>query len=218
MSFGLSRGRTLDTAGYGILHSELPPYDQGRFDPRDFFDNPANPFEIEIGSGKGTFLVKQAPLQPEVNYLGIEYAAEFYRYSADRVRRHSLNNVKILHTNATEFMRFWCADQIACVIHLYFSDPWPKKRHHKRRVIQDQSLIEFHRILQLNGELRIVTDHTDLWEWYQDHANRHQHLFDRSEFDRPESADEGEIVGTNFERKYAKQGRPFYAMTLVRRH
>ena len=217
MSFGLSRGKTLDTTGYGILHSELPPFDQGFIDPRDFFDNPANPFEIEIGSGKGTFLVKQAPLSPKVNYLGIEYAAEFYRYAADRVRRHSLNNVRILYSNATEFIRFWCDDQVANVIHLYFSDPWPKKRHHKRRVIQDQSLIDFHRILKSYGELRIVTDHTDLCSWYEDHAKRNEHLFDRKEFDKPESADEGEIIGTNFERKYAKEGRPFKAMTLVKR-
>lgn len=217
MSFGLSRGKTLDTTGYGILHSELPPFDQGFIDPRDFFDKPANSFEIEIGSGKGTFLVKQAPLRPEVNFLGIEYAAEFYRYAADRVRRHSLNNVRILYSNATEFIRFWCADQVARVIHLYFSDPWPKKRHHKRRVIQDQSLIDFHRILKPNGEIRIVTDHADLWQWYEDHADRNQHIFNRRQFDRLESAEEGEIVGTNFERKYAKEGRPFKAMTLTKK-
>lgn len=217
MSFGLSRGKTLDTTGYGILHSELPPYDNGPFDPRQFFDNPANPFEIEIGSGKGTFLINQAPLQTAVNFLGIEYAAEFYRYAADRVRRHSLNNVRILYTNANEFIKFWCADQITSVIHLYFSDPWPKKRHHKRRVIQDQSLIDFHRILKPDGELRIVTDHPDLWEWYEDHARRNEHLFDRREFDKPESASEGEVVGTNFERKYAKEGRPFKAMTLAKK-
>jgi len=217
MSFGLSRGKILDTTGYGILHSELPPFDQGFIDPREFFDNPANSFEIEIGSGKGTFLVNQAPLNPEVNYLGIEYAAEFYRYAADRVRRHSLSNVRILYSNATEFIRFWCPDQIASVIHLYFSDPWPKKRHHKRRVIQDKTLIDFHRILKPNGELRIVTDHVELWDWYQNHFKRNELLFERSEFDRPESADEGEIVGTNFERKYAIQGRPFNAMTLVKK-
>jgi len=216
MSFGLSRGKTLDTAGFGLDQSDLPPFENGRVDPRGFFDHPEYRLEIEIGSGKGTFLVKQAPLYTDVNYLGIEKTAEFYRYAADRMRRRSLDNVRILRADANEFIQFWCADTVAAVVHLYFSDPWPKKRHHKRRVIHDRSLQEFHRILQPQGELRLVTDHSELWAWYEDHADRHAHLFERRNFDRPESADEGEIVGTNFERKYRREGRPFHAMTLVK--
>jgi tRNA (guanine-N7-)-methyltransferase len=217
MSFGLSRGKTLVTTGFGLDQSDLPPFENGRIDPREFFNRPEHRLEIEIGSGKGTFLVKQAPLRLDTNYLGIEMTAEFYRYAADRMRRRSLDNVKILRADATEFIRYWCADAVAAVIHMYFSDPWPKKRHHKRRVIQDRSLQEFHRILAPAGEVRLVTDHPDLWAWYEDHASRKAHLFERRAFDRPESADEGEIVGTNFERKYRRDGRPFYAMTLVKR-
>ncbi|HRP63395.1 MAG TPA: tRNA (guanosine(46)-N7)-methyltransferase TrmB [Phycisphaerales bacterium] len=217
MSFGLSRGKTLDVTGFGIDQSELPPFDRGRLDPRMWFAHPERRFEIEIGSGKGTFLVQQAALQPEVNFLGCEWAAEFYRYAADRLRRRNLTNVKMLRADATEFLRFWCADEVAAVVHLYFSDPWPKKRHHKRRVVQDHTLVEFHRVLQQRGELRIVTDHDDLWAWCEEHAARHTHLFDRVEFDRPTSAGEAEVVGTNFERKYAREGRPFHAMTLVKR-
>jgi tRNA (guanine-N7-)-methyltransferase len=152
-----------------------------------------------------------------VNYLGFEWAGEFFRFAADRMRRHQLTKVKIVHDDATEFIRFRCADSVAAVIHLYFSDPWPKNRHHKRRVVQDRMLEEFHRVLQPGGEIRLVTDHEDLWAWYEDHAARHRHLFDRREFAAPESAGEGEIVGTNFERKYREDGRPFFAMTLVRK-
>jgi len=208
----------------GIALADLPPFDQGRIDPRAWFDDPSAPFEIEIGSGKGTFLLQQAKARPEVNYLGIEWAAEFYKYAADRVRRAGLKNVRLLHADAVEFLRFWCADGVARVIHLYFSDPWPKSRHHKRRVVQDSTLTEFHRVLTsastpgiARGELRLVTDHDDLWAWYEDHAARNAHLFDRRPFERPESAGAGEVVGTNFERKYAREGRPFHAMTLVKR-
>lgn len=217
MSFGLSRGRELDTAGFGIEQRDLPPFDAGRIDPRGWFAHPDRRFEIEIGSGKGTFLVQQAAIKPEVNFLGIEWAGEFYRYAADRMRRHQLTNVKMLRGDATEFLRFWCADAVAAVMHLYFSDPWPKKRHHKRRVVQDQTLPELHRVLQTGGELRLVTDHDDLWAWYEDHAARHARLFERAAFDRPESAGEHEIVGTNFERKFREEGRAFHAMTLVKR-
>lgn len=215
MSFGLSRGKQLITEGYGIEQADLPPHEAGRIDPREWFEHPQRRFELEIGSGKGTFLLQQAQLQPEVNFLGIDWAGEFYRYAADRMRRWGLKNVRVLRGDATEFVRYWCMDGLASVIHLYFSDPWPKKRHHKRRVVQDHTLREFHRVLVPGGELRLVTDHDDLWAWYEDHAARNENLFERKAFDRPESAGEGEVVGTNFERKFRREGRPFHAMTLV---
>ena len=161
--------------------------------------------------------MQQAVLQPETNFLGIEQAREFYVHAADRARRHRLENVRVLYGNGNEFIHFWCADEVAAVVHLYFSDPWPKKRHHKRRVINDGSLPEFHRVLAPGGVLHLVTDHDDLWAWYEDHARRHEHLFERRPFDRVESAGAGEIVGSNFERKYRPEGRPFHAMTLVRK-
>ena len=217
MSFGLSRGRELNIEGYGIRAADLPPHDDGRVDPRTWFDVQDNRFELEIGSGKGTFLVQQAVLEPKTNFLGIEWAGEFFRYAADRARRHALANVRVLHADANEFIKLWCMEGVAGVIHLYFSDPWPKKRHHKRRVIQDESLVLMHRLLRPSGELRLVTDHEALWSWYEQHAERQSELFERRAFTPPESAADNEVVGTNFERKFAREGRPFYAMTLVRR-
>jgi len=210
----LRRGRRPDTEGYGVVQSDLPPHEQGRIDPTAWFDRPASALQIEIGCGKGTFLVQHAPEHPDVNFLGIEKSPEFYRYAADRVRRRKIANVRILHADAVEFIRFWCADRVVAVIHLYFSDPWPKTRHHKRRVIQDRTLAEFHRVLMPGGEGRLVTDHAGLWTWYEQHLARHEHLFERRPFDRVESAGEGEIVGSNFERKYRREGRPFFGMVL----
>ncbi len=211
-----ARGKQLDVGQIGLGRADLPAHDAGPFDARALFAFPTRPFEIEIGSGKGTFLVQQASLQPESNFLGIEWTAEFWRYASDRIRRRELSNVRLLHTDATEFFRYWLPDGIARVIHLYFSDPWPKSRHHKRRVVQDESLRQFHRVLEAAGELRIVTDHVDLWNWYREHAARNTHLFAERPFVAPDSAQEGELVGTNFERKFAREGRPFMAMTLVK--
>ncbi len=221
MSFGLSHGRDLHYEGYGYTQDDLPAFDSAdpqacRVDPRQWFEHHDHPLEIEIGSGKGTFLVQQAPLKPNVNYLGIEWAGEFFRYAADRMRRHALHNVRMLHTDATQFLRYWCKDALATVIHLYFSDPWPKKKHHKRRVVQDQSLLDIHRVLAPGGQLRLVTDHANLQQWYEDHAARHTHLFQSCDFAATESADRGELVGTNYERKFALQDRPFFAQTLVK--
>lgn len=217
MSFGLRRGRTLEFAGYGLTMADLPPFEEGRLDPRAWFDEPGRPFEIEIGSGKGTFLVQQGDRAPETNYLGIEWAGEFFRYAADRIRRREMKNVKLLHADAVEFLTHWVEPDIARVIHLYFSDPWPKSKHHKRRVVQDHSLREFHRVLREGGELRLVTDHDDLWAWYEAHAARNEAMFERLPFAAPDSAGEGELVGTNYERKFTREGRPFHAMTLKKR-
>lgn len=217
MSFGLSRGRTQEFDGFGLVRDDLPPFDAGPWDPRTLFEEPARPFELEIGSGKGTFLVQQSSMQPETNFLGIEWAGEFFRYAADRVRRHAIANVRMLHDDATEIVSHRLPDGCCAVVHLYFSDPWPKSRHHKRRVVQDATMSAFHRVLEPGGELRLVTDHDDLWDWYEAHAARHADRFERESFSRPESAREGEVVGTNFERKFRREGRPFHAMTLRRR-
>ncbi len=221
MSFGLARGKTLDITGVGIDSADLPTTDVAPLiDPREWFGERASlPLEIEIGSGKGTFLVQQAPQQPDVNFLGIEWAGEFFRYAADRVRRNGVPNVRLLRADAVELIRHRCPDAVCTVIHLYFPDPWPKKRHHKRRSIQDQSLRDFHRILRSDGELRIVTDHDDYWQWMLEHVARAEAIFARGRFAPPGAGnpEESELVGTNFERKYRREGRPFNAMTLRKR-
>jgi len=208
----------------------------GRVDIRAWFPHPDRPLEIEIGSGKGTFLLQQGALQPDVNFLGIEYAREFYLYGADRIRRRmeasgELSNVRMLNTDASELVRWRVPDAVATVIHLYFPDPWPKARHHKRRMVQDAFLLQARRVLVPGGELRIVTDHADYWAWMEEHFDRWAFTpggpalragaespggFTRFPFDRAESAGEGEVVGTNFERKYRREGRPFFGAILKR--
>jgi tRNA (guanine-N7-)-methyltransferase len=202
----------------------------GRIDPRNWYphraDHPGRRFEIEIGSGKGTFLVQQAAISPETDYLGIEWAGEFCTYAADRVRRASLRNVRMMRTDATEFIRWRVPDGIVDVVHLYFSDPWPKTKHHKKRVVQDRFLAETWRVLAPRGELRVVTDHDGLWVWDREHFDRwcgagpcphhagHVPAFAEEAFAAPPSAREGELVGTNFERKFREEGRSFHATVL----
>ena len=240
MSFGLSRGKGFDIAPGVVMVSdeELPPLpddvmtnpDAGRLDPRLWFtlrgDDPSRRFEIEIGSGKGTFLVQHAPTTPETDYLGIEWAGEFCNYAADRVRRAQLGNVRMLRTDATEFLKWRVPAGIADVIHLYFSDPWPKSRHHKKRVVQDTFLADVWRVLKPGGELRVVTDHDDLWAWDREHFDRwcgsgpcpgHEGpipAFKEEAFSKPDSVGEGELVGTNFERKFREEGRSFHSTVL----
>lgn len=234
MSFGLSRGRELDKGEVGLRAEDLPPLpddllqnpEGAWIDVREWFEHPGRRFELEIGSGKGTFLVQQAEQSPEVNYLGIEWAREFWLYAADRVRRRGLTNVKLLNADASEFVRWRMPSAIAQVIHLYFPDPWPKSKHHRRRMVQDAFLEQALRLLVDGGELRVVTDHADYFAWMEEHFDRWSDTpekpdaskpFTRLAFERPASAREGEIVGTNFERKYRVEGRPFNAAVLKKK-
>lgn len=231
MGFGLSKGRTLNTADAGLTMGDLSPLPDdvamnpaaARLDARGWFPDPSLPFELEIGSGKGTFLIQQAETQPDTNFLGVEWAKEFWAYAADRLRRRRLPNVRILHGDGGEFLHWRMPDGVCRVIHLYFPDPWPKIRHHKRRMVSDRFLADVHRALCPGGELRVVTDHDDYWAWMEEHFSRwtsprEEHgasaPFERLPFERPASAGAGEVVGTNFERKYRREGRPFHAVTL----
>ena len=239
MSFGLGHGRSLDPGHVAVTPVELPTINDdaighpelARVDPRAWFPEPRAPFEIEIGSGKGTFAIQHASNHPDVNLLGIEYAREFFLYAADRIRRRGLTNVRMLHADAIEFLRWRCPDGLARVIHLYYSDPWPKKRHHKNRVIQDRFLADAWRALAPGGEIRIVTDHPELWAWCQDHFHRWTNAdpharpagpwdprppFVLRAFSPPSWTDEDEVIGTNYERKTRAAGFEPNAAVLVK--
>ncbi len=262
MSLSLSRGKQLDVGHHGIAQDDLPPMEQGTLDPRDWFkptDSPAQPdasanpppglrpIELEIGSGKGTFLAQHALLYPEVDFLGIEWAKAFWRYAADRARRRRFDNVRLLRCDADMFIRHYVPDSVFQQVHIYFPDPWPKKRHHKRRLVQADFLRQLHRVMipaetnpaasapgpaggssasptvqvgeqvSTSPRIHIATDHADYFEWMQEHATQVTDLFDRLPFESPKSAGEGELVGTNFERKYRREGRIFQGMILRKR-
>jgi len=219
MSLSISHKKTLDVGDIGVIQDQLPSFDDGPIDLKRWFANKQahRPLELEIGSGKGTFLAQQATQTPNVNYIGIEYAKAFWRYAADRCRRLGLDNVKLVHTEAGSFLRHYVPDSCLRQLHVYFPDPWPKKRHHKRRLIQESFLRGVHRKLEPDGLVRIATDHAEYYQWMTEHIERTGELFDRLPFESPVSAGEGELIGTNFERKYRRQGRPFYTMMLKKR-
>ncbi len=180
---------------------------------KDLFGNDHS-VELEIGMGKGTFLADQARARPDTNFLGIEYARWFWRYASDRLRRNHCLNARTVRAEAGFFVREFITDASLAAVHIYFPDPWPKKRHHKRRLIQAPFAAEINRILLPGGKVQIVTDHADYFQQIE------QVLRDSSlkpiDYSRAPSAGEGEVVGTNFERKYRREGRPFFAIAAIK--
>lgn len=176
-----------------------------------------HPIELEIGMGKGTFLTEQARARPGVNFFGIEWARWFWRYASDRMRRHNCANARTVRAEASYFLHEFVPDGSLSVVHIYFPDPWPKARHHKRRLVQPMFVPVLRRALQVGGRVQIVTDHQGYWEENIERTIRAAEGFEVVDYKRPDSAGNGEFVGTNFERKYAREGRPFYAIAAVRR-
>jgi tRNA (guanine-N7-)-methyltransferase len=170
-----------------------------------------NPVELEIGMGKGTFLTDQAIARPDTNFFGIEWANWFHRYAADRMRRKGLTNVHTVRADATFFLREFVPDNSLSVLHIYFPDPWPKERHKKRRSIQPAFMPTVLRVLRPGGEIRAVTDHKGYWEENIEPTIRGSGMT-VIDYAKPGTAGENETVGTNFERKYIREGRPFYAI------
>jgi len=208
----------LDVGEVGIDKDHLPDYHVDRPDPRSWFPpgSVQRPLELEIGCGKGTFLVQQAELSPGVNFLGLEYSRPFWAYAADRCRRHHLVNVRLVLAEADFFVRNYLPDGCLRQVHIYFPDPWPKKRHHKRRLIQSPFLRQLSRVLEPEGHIRLATDHAEYFQWMLDHAAAVAELFEVVPLEAPQTSGD-ELVGTNFERKYRRQGRPFYAVGLRKR-
>ena len=184
--------------------------------PIDFLQLFGNdhPVELEIGMGKGTFLTEQAKAHPQINYIGIEWANWFWRYASDRLRRHQCLNARTVRAEAGYFLTEFIPDGSLSVLHIYFPDPWPKKRHHKRRLIQEKFMPTVRRVLRAGGRLQVVTDHQGYFEENIEPAI-HGLGLRIVDYRRPGTEGDGEYVGTNFERKYRREGRPFYALAAI---
>lgn len=125
--------------------------------PGALFQNDA-PLEIEVGSGKGLFLATAAVKQPARNFLGIEVATKYARFAAARLAAKNLPNAVMLHGDALRFFRERLPDHSLAAVHVYFPDPWWKKRHHKRRVLNEPFVRDVERTLETGGRLHFWTD------------------------------------------------------------
>ena len=185
----------------------------GKIDFVRIFGRPG-PVHIEIGAGKGTFLLGQAQAQPGDNFLGIEWARKYYRYAVDRIGRRGVTNARIIRTDAAGFLADSVPDDSVDCFHIYFPDPWPKKRHHKRRFICSANTEHLIRCLKLAGQLLIATDHVDYFEQIKLVLASRSDVLEETDFIKPAGAESGEWVGTNFERKYIKDQRPIYTIAV----
>ena len=174
-----------------------------------------HPVELEVGFGKGLFLLTSAAERPAVNFVGIEIVRKYQLYTATRMAKRGLHNVRVVCADARLFLRdFVPADSLQAV-HVYFPDPWWKKRHHKRRLWTPEFAAECARVLQPGGVLYAVTD-------VEEYSHVIRALGDALPALRfvpaPEPGTPAHDLDylTNFERKFRKEGRPIYRMSWAK--
>ena len=116
------------------------------------------PLEVEVGSGKGLFLRSAAADRPEVDFLGIEVARKYVEFTAAALARAGLPNAMVVNADALRVFHELIPDASLAAIHVYFPDPWWKKRHKKRRVMRESFLRDVERTLRPGGSLHFWTD------------------------------------------------------------
>ena len=191
-----------------------PPPEGVVVDPRTWFESPGD-VELEIGCGKGGFLLRRAQEHPDKRLIGIEWASKFFRYAADRMARWGVGNVRILRTDAADFVKHHLPPVCLTALHVYHPDPWPKKRHHKRRLIQPPFVDAAVRALVPGGRWAVQTDHADYFEQICGCLLAHKELREIP-FSNPEFGIENETTNTNFEIKYRRENRVFYRLAVTK--
>ena len=138
------------------------PADPGPLDFRVLFGRTA-PVEMEIGVGKGRFLLGAAAANRDRDYFGLEIEAEYAAIVRLRAERAGLTNVRVERLDGKAFVPARLSPGCLAALHVYFPDPWPKKRHHKRRLVDAPWAAAAARALEPGGLLRVASDHEEYW-------------------------------------------------------
>lgn len=177
--YGRRRGRRLRAGMEALLEERLPemtvalPASGALLDPATLFSDAKRGYWLEIGFGGGEHLATQAKANPDIGFIGSE---PFMNGVASLVRHCDdldLANVRIYPDDVRDLLEVLpdgSLDRIAVL----FADPWPKKRHHERRIVQHETIAEFHRLIRPGGELRLATDDMGLLRWTLSRATAHR--------------------------------------------
>ncbi|HEY2103320.1 MAG TPA: tRNA (guanosine(46)-N7)-methyltransferase TrmB [Chthoniobacterales bacterium] len=138
-------------------------------DPINFFEifNRDAPVEIDLGCGDGTFLAARAATNPERNFLGIERLIGRVRAGCRKTTRLHLENVRILRMESSYAIAHLMRAESVSAVHLLFPDPWPKRRHQRRRLFTTEFTGAVHRALEIGGLFHVATDHAPYFQMIQ---------------------------------------------------
>ena len=192
---------------YGsILFLEEPTTNKGQW--KTLFPHPENELHVEFGTGKGQFISGMASIHPDVNYVGMEVQEGVIYYAAKKTaeKEPPLTNVRLILGDVSEILNIFGEEEVS-VIYLNFSDPWPKKRHAKRRLTYRDFLKRYALILKKDGEIRFKTDNKDLFDFSIEEFQAMGWILSQVTYDLHASPVEGDVE-TEYEEKFSGRGNP----------
>ena len=192
-------------ASYPQYIPETPEDWKGKWQSR--FKN-ENPIHIEVGTGKGRFIYEMAKLHPEINYIGIEIQMSVIVTALDKLIENELPNLQLLQVNGGELTQYFAESEISQV-YLNFSDPWPKKKHEKRRLTYQSFLSVYEEILVPKGEIHFKTDNQGLFEYSLASFSQYGMILKQVWLHLHESDFEGNVM-TEYEEKFSNKGNRIY--------
>ncbi len=198
-------------ADINVVHN--PEEYKGRW---NILFNNNSPIHVEIGMGKGRFITELAIRNPHINYIGIEKYSSVLIRAIEKRRELELSNLLLIRYDAEYITEIFDRDEISR-IYLNFSDPWPKERHAKRRLTSRQFFNKYSQILKADGEVIFKTDNRSLFDFSIPEAKEAGWLIKDVTYDLHKSKYAGDNIMTEYEMKFASEGKPIFRLTACRK-
>lgn len=188
----------------GLLYLEEPTALKGKW--KDIFDRPEQPLRVEFGTGKGQFISRMADLHRDINYIGMEVQEGVIYYAAKKTAAIDppLDNVHLILGDVNHIEDIFAPGEVD-MIYLNFSDPWPKKRHMKRRLTYRRFLEKYAMILRPGGQIHFKTDNKDLFDFSIEEFKEMGWALSEVTYDLHQNP-VPEEVETEYEEKFSRKG------------
>jgi len=194
-----------------VIHR--PEEHKGKWD--EVFGN-TNPLRVEIGMGKGKFIMQLAKENPEINYVGIEKYSTVLLRAIQKMEEEELPNLVFIRMDAEDLNQVFAEEEIDR-IYLNFSDPWPKDRHAKRRLESREFLARYNQCLKKDGIIEFKTDNRDLFDFAVEEVPEAGWEIVKLSYDlhHDEEMMQGNIM-TEYEEKFSSMGNPICKYIIKR--
>lgn len=174
-----------------------------------------HPIHIEVGMGKGQFIIEMARRNPEVNYIGIEKYSSVLVRAVEKLEDFEQDNLRLIRMDAENIEEVFDKDEVDR-IYLNFSDPWPKDRHAKRRLTSTRFLERYDNILTPEGRVMFKTDNKDLFDFSLEQVEETGWILENHTYDLHHSEyNEGNVM-TEYEEKFSAKGNPICRLVAYR--
>ncbi|MBX7245877.1 MAG: tRNA (guanosine(46)-N7)-methyltransferase TrmB [Candidatus Sumerlaeaceae bacterium] len=193
------------TPGFLTLPELEQPLDYARLFGRNA------PTELEIGAGRCDFLLGYAPTKPGVNFIGLERKVVILRRAVNKLRRTDISNIVLIAAEARHTLESYFPPASLQAVHIYFPDPWPKKKHLRRRIIDSAMPARLARIIAPNGFLHLRTDHENYFRAME------EVMSGTTDFQPISPPPDLVAVKTAFEAAFLREGKPIYHASFQRR-